>query len=153
MGGLTSSLAGFYVAGLLAVATFSMTKADLDNPIKVVPVFAGKKGELGAPLSRREYVCLMFGYLAALSLLISVIAVLSAGISQSTSEFFQNHEFEVRGVIFEWIGILSFLSKFSIIVLSTHLIITTGYGLYYLTYKIYDKELEIIDPSNSDEEL
>jgi len=148
LGGLTSSLTGFYIAGLLAVATFSMEKADLDNPIKVGPVYAGKKGDLGDRLTRREYVCLMFGYLALLSLLISVISVVSSGIAQSASEFFQNYEFEIQGVIFEWVNIVSFFSKFSMIILSSHLVITTGYGLYYLTYKIYAKEVEIIDPSD-----
>jgi hypothetical protein len=146
MGGLTSSLTGFYIAGLLAVATFSMAKADLDNPITVGPVYSGKKDDLGDPLSRREYVCLMFGYLALLSLLISIISVISSGLAPSASNFFRNYEFEFQGIIFEWDSIVSFLSKFITISLSAHLIVTTGYGLYYLTYKIYAKEIEIIDP-------
>ena len=90
IGSISSSLTGFYIAGLLAVATFSMPKADLDNPISNGQVFLRSDRQQNTPLTRREYVCLMFGYLAMLALLTSVISAVEAGSYDTIYRLFQH---------------------------------------------------------------
>src|SRR6266481_5305479 len=81
---LTSALTGFYVAALVAAATFS--HPDLDKVFKAGPVALitrdadGKK--ITEHLTRREFVCTIFGYLAFSSLTISLFSSLFIGLSE-----------------------------------------------------------------------
>jgi hypothetical protein len=63
---LTSALTGFYVAALVAAATFN--HPDLDNVIKSGPIALITKDSDGHNISefltRREFICTIFSYLA-----------------------------------------------------------------------------------------
>jgi hypothetical protein len=79
---LTSALTGFYVAALVAAATF--THPDLDKVFKVgsVTLVTHDHGQkILEHLTRREFVCMIFGYLAFSSFLISLFASLFVGAS------------------------------------------------------------------------
>lgn len=82
-GSFSSVLTGFYVAGLVAVATFPRDKRGLDKTIEVGPVrIRVRRDEEPVSLSRREYVCAMFSYLAFMSMALtitSIVCVTTAG--------------------------------------------------------------------------
>ena len=146
IGSISSSLTGFYIAGLLAVATFSMPKADLDNVIVNGKVFLRSDYQQSNPLTRREYVCLMFGYLAMLALLMSIITAVESGSYIVIRNLLEDREIRLFKTGADAIPLVRFLgmSIFSMMVM--HLVVTTGYGLYYLISKIYDREPELIQP-------
>ncbi|WP_138983940.1 hypothetical protein [Sphingomonas elodea] len=141
IGSLTGSLTGFYIAGLLAVATFSIDQSPLDKPIKVGPAFRSKVcfNNKNA-MTRREYTCSIFGYLAFLSLLIALFSAILSGSANSLSKALIKFEFQSFGYVIN----LRLWAKYSVealyLLLTTHLAITTGRGMYYIIHKIYDRE-------------
>lgn len=139
MGGITSSLTGFYIAGLLAVATFTVNQSALDQPIKIGPVFLGK-GDARQSLSRREYVCLMFAYLSALSLAYSLFSAFSGAGAEAIAKELTGSSATVRGITLNARWIVGLLGEVGVGILVSHVALTTGYGLYYLTKKIYERE-------------
>ena len=76
---LTSALTAFYVAALVGVATFS--NESLDKPITLGSIYFIEKDEKGDPekefLTRREFACIIFGYLSFLALIFSITGALS----------------------------------------------------------------------------
>jgi Trk-type K+ transport system membrane component len=73
---LIALFAAFFVVALAAVATFS--RESLDLPMEgTTPTLDGKE------LSRRQFVCYLFGYLAVLSFALFLAAVLAQIITPS----------------------------------------------------------------------
>lgn len=142
MGSLAAVLAGFYIAALVAVASFSASIGDLDCPITNGKIFLNKGDE--DSLTRREYICAVFGFLSFLSLFIAIassfVLIIAPVVSGITSKdvieifHFSTSIFElVRStVVFVYCFILSAM------------IVTTFYGLYYLTDRIYAKAPKIL---------
>ncbi len=89
---LTSSLTGFYVAALVAAATFN--HPDLDVEIKYGPIYLDETDSDGIDkkraLTRRELICIIFGYLSCSALLFAVYANLGVSISHSVSVYLTN---------------------------------------------------------------
>ncbi|WP_019831146.1 hypothetical protein [Sphingomonas sp. PR090111-T3T-6A] len=75
IGTFASVLTGFYVAGLVAVATFPRNIHGLDKVIEVGPILLPVADGERERLTRREYVCAMFGYLAFMSMIVTIIAI------------------------------------------------------------------------------
>ncbi len=74
--GFVQNMPGFYLAALAAVATFA--NGTLDKLMPGVPptaklLFNGHAEEV--PLTRRRFLCMMFSYLTALSLLLTMTAI------------------------------------------------------------------------------
>lgn len=134
-------LTGFYVAALIAVATLSSTSADLDGPIESGAVFFPKKSvRAGKRLSRRQYVCLMFGYLAFVSVVLSLVAALSVSLVTSVKS-------RTLVVSVTSLGRFNFdlnqLRPWCVIFVSvvvSHMVVTTMHGLYYLTDRLYARK-------------
>lgn len=139
-GSVTTALTGFYIAGLLAVATFTASKASLDEPIKVGPVYFGRDPKLRLALSRRDYVCLIFGYLSIVSLIISLSSVLITTISSAFAKEISGMRLDLGSKYLLVDVTTAIIAKAMFCIIVSHLMITTGYGLYYLTKKIYDRE-------------
>ena len=148
LGTFASVLTGFYVAGLVAVATFSHELGDLDEVIKIGPIIRkGKTPEQDTHLTRREYVCQMFGYLATLSLIITLTSIIAVILAQSLN------------LPSDWIMPLTTLRMeketmraVAIVIMSipiSHLVVTTTHSLYYLIDRIYDKKPVIKSKRNS----
>jgi hypothetical protein len=99
---LTAALTGFYIAALVAAATF--TNAALDKVIKSGAIALITKDADGRRvkdfLTRREFVCMIFGYLAFASLAISLIAIFFIGISTAN-----------RGILEHWNLVVSYFQK------------------------------------------
>lgn len=146
VGSFSSVLTGFYVAGLLAVATFSAKLGDLDTPMDVGPAILPKTepDEEDVWLTRREYVCTIFGYLAFLSLfttLLSIsIVILTSGIPAIPDVDFsvRNWQFHIDREIFRSLPIVLFG------LLVAHLAVVTCHGLYYLMDRLYAKKPEVL---------
>jgi len=140
IGSFSSVLTGFYVAGLLAVATFATALGDLDKKIERGPIILpARDQEIGDyHLTRREYVCQMFGYLAALSLLISVLSIIVVVICQTIGR----PPHTAFGYIWDFKKLrLLFGGLYDLLV--AHLIVTTAIGLYYFVDRLYVKEPKI----------
>lgn len=146
MGTLSSTLTGFYVAALVAVATFSIGSKELDQPISVGQVLVRDKdvGDFRV-LTRREYVCSIFGYLSFQSLLIALYAGVVVSLSESAAgaaaELSETSHY-LRVILF------SLMPSFFVIlgnILLSHLVVTTLHGLYYLIDRLYAKRPEMLE--------
>jgi hypothetical protein len=142
---LTSCLTGFYVAALVAAATFSL--ADLDRVITSGPVILLEKdstGKLVAEyLTRREFACAIFGYLSYLSLLLSIGSAWLVSISSVNLTKAAAHA--VIGWIFS--GVQYHIIRIAVMTAYTlavaHLVVVTALGLYYLMDRLHRKDQEV----------
>jgi hypothetical protein len=137
MGSLAAVLAGFYIAALVAVGSFSASIGDLDLPITSGKIFLNRGDD--ESLTRREYICAVFGFLSFLSLFIAIASSFVLIVAPAVSGIPSKDKFELLGVstsIFELVrGLVVFTYCFVI----AAMIVTTFYGLYYLTDRIYAK--------------
>lgn len=143
--GLTSSLSGFYVAGLVAVAAFIAPNSGLDEAIEEGKVFLYENSdEKGEPrnkrfLTRRQYICYIFGYLSAICILLTVCYI---GVSNISPGFYM--------LLGSFVADLSELKPVRTIFLLvsltplSHMIVTTSVGLFYLMDKMYAKKVELL---------
>ena len=140
IGGLASVLTGFYVAALIAIATFSNQSVQLDEPIRVGKVLYREKGALvDDELTRREYVCCIFGYLAFMSLIISIFSIVCALISEPVKTLTKGIN-RVMHFRHDWVTHgTAVLAKVGLALIVAHVIVVTCHGLYYMTERIYAK--------------
>lgn len=129
----TPTLLGFYIAALAAVATFN--KPDMDDPLPGSPIFLSSIGssELDGveQLTRRRLLCLQFGYLCALSLVIVVISFVGMFVGEKIK----------NTTIISEIGIYLFVSVYSFIIYN--LFTSTMFSIYYLVDRMHRRPLEI----------
>lgn len=142
---LTSALTGFYVAALVAAASFA--NGDLDNVIVLGSIALPMKinGQtVNQALTRREFACTIFGYLAFSALMLSVFSALSIAVSGGNYSHLAS---------LPWVGILFERPNFmwmrgSLIVIfsaaTAHLVVATCLGLYYMMDRLYRKEPRIV---------
>lgn len=147
---LTAALTGFYVAALVAAATFA--HPDLDNVIRVGPIALITKDNDGNRileyLTRREFICTIFAYLAFSAFILSVICSMSVGLSSIKIDAVQD---------WPYIGILvkapmwTYLRGLVIVMISlaiSHLIVVTSLGIYYLMDRLYRHDRQITTKKN-----
>lgn len=134
-------VSGFYIASLAAVATFD--KDSMDKPMPGLPTILPrvKRGrDADETLSRRRFLCFLFGYLSLLSLilyfggsaLILIAPTLKTMLSESSIMYLK------------WSTITIYLF------VTFNLLVTTLLGLYYMTDRIHRKEAVFITPPKSD---
>lgn len=147
IGSFSAVLTGFYIAALVGVASFSTTIGDLDELIVQGPIKRqSSPDEQPEDLTRRQYVCSLFGYLSFVSLVISIGSILLivaggmkvdvAWVSQKVPELGQYAR-----------PVLQFLRNALVLVCSlviAHLFVTTCHGLYYLIDRLYHKEPKLL---------
>lgn len=144
VGAFSSVLTGFYVAGLLAVATFSEKLGGLDAPIEVGKIILKTSGEPDQFLTRRQYVCTIFGYLAFLSLAITLISITTVILSSAIparldiKDAVGRYPIHVPHDVIRGIAI----ACFGIVV--AHLSVVTCHALYYLIDRLYAKKPELL---------
>lgn len=68
--GLLQALVGFFITSLAAVATFSGATYKIDDPFDGEPALLG-----GNVLTRRQFLCLLFAYLALASLVLYFVGI------------------------------------------------------------------------------
>lgn len=126
---LMSMLIGFYIAALAAIASF---KSDtLDKPMKGrAPEIIIRRGggEITEKLTRRRFLCILFGYCAFISILIYVAGAISIILQPSllALPLFVEWETHFRLV---WIGFYFFFVS--------SLLVTTLLGLHYLIDRMH----------------
>lgn len=142
---LSSALTAFYIAALVAVATFS--HPDLDKEITLGAIYIVEKDEVGNStkdfLTRRQFACVIFGYLSFLSMIISVGAAVAVTIGTVT---LQDLSLKISDTQIDlplgMIGNVFWVSAFNLAI--GHMMIVTALGLYYLMERIQDREPKIL---------
>jgi hypothetical protein len=121
VGGLLEALTGFYVASLAAVATFPNSQLSAN----AVGYSIG-----GNPILRRNFICLLFGYLATLSITIYV-AGLASSIPLASVALIES---EVVRIVAAKSMVFVYLFA------CCQLLTVTLLGLYYLAVRIHQSE-------------
>jgi len=126
--GFIQILVGFYIAALAAVATFQ--KEGLDSLLagEGATLLVQRQGiKKNIQLTRRKFVCYLFGYLAFLGIALYFIGSISNLISESLKVAIPVSCFFIT----KWLFVFCYLFA------SSNLIITTLLGLHYLTDRIH----------------
>jgi len=134
--GLLQVLIGFYIAALAAVATF--TNATIDEVMAgdaptLVETFRGQKFEV--ELTRRRFVCYLFGYLALVSFILFCIGLISILIGKPINAWvvtFLSPD-AILGLKTIFIGVYTFVL--------VNIITTTLLGLYFLAVRFHQSSL------------
>ena len=145
-GSFSAVLTGFYIAALVGVASFAASVGDLDDEIQVGKIRRFTENPDDDPfLTRRQYVCAMFGYLSFSSLVLSVSAILLIVASTPIAS-------AIRVAVPEYaVRISAIFGIFVVLVfnlLLSHLLITTCYGLYYLIDRLYATKPTMLPKKN-----
>ncbi|WP_156883498.1 hypothetical protein [Salipiger mucosus] len=137
-GSLSSTLTGFYVAALVAAATFTSHISDLDkyipngklylkDSLNVASNLEEDEQHFGEEITRRQFICSIFGYLAFMALAISIVSIILVAISSAIPP--KN--------LYGATPFLVYLIAPLYLMAVAHMAITTARGIYYLSYKIY----------------
>jgi hypothetical protein len=151
MGSLAAVLAGFYIAALVAVGSFSASIGDLDSPISNGKIYLNKSDE--DSLTRREYICAVFGFLSFLSLFIAIASSFVLIIAPAVSGIADKEIFKIFGFPTSIFDLVRSLVVFIYCFILSAMIVTTFYGLYYLTDRIYAKPARILPKDDVNTEL
>lgn len=121
-------LSPFFIAALAAIATFD--GPTITTPMKgVIPTLMVKmKGVyLEQPLSRRQFLCLVFGYLSLQSLFLYFLGYVSwiCAINITSHLAAQTHDFLKLGFVFVYLAFFY------------NVVTTTMLGLFYLAYRLH----------------
>lgn len=130
--GLLQVLIGFYIAALAAVSTFSSPSIDeimAGDPPTLVEKFRGKKVKV--QLTRRRFVCYLFGYLALVSFMLFCIGMISILVGKP---FYFWLSTLMTPDIIVWIKTM-FVAAY--VFLLMNIIITTLLGLYFLAIRFH----------------
>jgi hypothetical protein len=134
--GLLQVLIGFYIAALAAVSTFSNSTIDEvmagDAPT-LVEKFRGTK--LKVELTRRRFVCYLFGYLALASFFLFCLGLISILVGKTVSSGLG----ELISPDFLWAFKTIFIGLYSLILIN--IITTTLLGLYFLSVRFHQTSL------------
>ncbi|MBX5268620.1 hypothetical protein HJB99_08005 [Rhizobium sp. NLR17b] len=146
IGSFSAVLTGFYIAALVGIASFSTAIGDLDEEILVGPI--SREAANGEPenLTRRQYVCALFGYLSFVSLIISlgsILLIVLGGASTDVLMLFA--EFPRLAALADTItGLIRVGVVIICSLVISHMFITTCHGLYYMIDRLYHKEAQIL---------
>jgi hypothetical protein len=126
---LLGMLIGFYIAAMAAIATFP--NSSLDQPMKGRPLTITVKRnnqKISETLTRRRFLCMLFGYCAFTSIVIYLLGSVSRLVMPSMVAI----DFLLRWKIFFKFGWLSFY-----FFMSSSLLVTTLLGLHYLIERMH----------------
>jgi len=143
VGAFTSVLSGFFVAALVAISAFSMENTTLDEVISVGKVYINENEDGPEFLTRRSYVCVMFGYLVGISLSLSAFSILSGSFSSGLKRALVEVDALIGwGISSDEIVFVLFLLSY--LWLFVHMCLVALRGVYYLMDKIYEKKPTIL---------
>lgn len=130
--GFIQGLPGFYIAALAAVATFGSQGSTLDRVIpEPTPTlstrFAG--AWIDMKLTRRRFLCFLFSYLTALSIVLCMYAYYAQAVAVPARKVFP-----------QAIDALSWIAISLYIFFVFQLIVITMWGLYYLGDRMHQPD-------------
>jgi hypothetical protein len=138
-------VSGFYIASLAAVATFN--KDSMDRPMPGLPTTLPRtmKGvEVIENLSRRRFLCFLFGYLSLLSL---ILYFSGSGLILAAPHIKTLISANVAAYL-KWTVVFFYL------MITYNLLVTTLLGLYYMTDKIHRADtVQLQAPKSEQQEL
>lgn len=134
IGEFISTLTGFYVAALVAVATFSQGSPEMDEGMVSGKLHVKIEGG-NEELSRREYLTALFGYLVTLAFALSLTSIIFVVIGGAFDKI--SGSLQVNGLNFSYHYVVSFATSALYFALLFHLIVETSSGLYYFIDKLY----------------
>jgi hypothetical protein len=129
---LLEILVAFYIVALAAVATFdpggSLDTKMKGEPATLVLVYA-RSGKINKELTRRQFVCYLFGYLSTLSLLVYVTVITCNQVEHSIAEMcyrlLGNGAYYLKaGVMFVFMAAL------------WQIVVTTLLGIYFVSDRL-----------------
>jgi hypothetical protein len=132
---LAGALTGFYIAALVAAATFVHPDLDqiIDSGVISILEYDSDGNRTKINLTRREFACTVFGYLSFAALAISIGCAVAVGLSTAKFPYFlECYKSNVR-------LILSFIYCLMI----SHLFVVTSIGLYYLMDRLYRNNVKV----------
>jgi hypothetical protein len=142
---LTSALTGFYVAALVAAATFN--HPDLDKTVNAGPIALITRDSSGHKVSdfltRREFVCIMFGYLAFAALILSISSAVAIGLAGVNPEELAHLKYIGSLFLPETFWYLRIITILLFCSMTAHLVSTTSLGIYYLMDRLYRRDRQI----------
>lgn len=138
---LLTILAGFFIAALAAVATFEGHGMDKPMPGKVSVTLWSRRTLKHEPLSRRRFLCLLFSYLAFLSLALYFALMLIGTFSGVVVYVFDNAAMKIGSYI---CAIGKWLIWATYCLALCQLFINTLLGLYYLGDRIHRDDGESV---------
>ncbi|MEB7708418.1 hypothetical protein [Citrobacter braakii] len=130
--GLLQVLIGFYIAALAAVSTFSSATIDevmAGDPPTLLEEFRGKK--MTVLLTRRRFVCYLFGYLALVSFMLFCLGMVSILVGKP---------FHLWLLTFWSPDVIIWLKTFFVggyLFILMNIITTTLLGLYFLAVRFH----------------
>ncbi len=125
---LLSVLVGFYIASLAAVATFAQENLDKTIKGEKTTLKQVRKGKIfNEELTRRRFLCLLFGYCSWISIHLFILGTFSKLIENDIQLLIKPEYHELIIIIFLSIYMFFFFN----------LMITTLLGLNYLTDRIH----------------
>jgi hypothetical protein len=130
-------LFGFYIAALAAIATFD--RQGMDDPMpgqapEMWVTFHGKRESV--PLTRRRFLCYMFGYLALMSFALFAISAVGNWLAPNIHALVPYDAKAFLYVRWGFLGVFLFLAS--------NLLVTTLLGLYYMTDRIHRLDGKVV---------
>ncbi|WP_421413112.1 hypothetical protein [Agrobacterium tumefaciens] len=154
IGGFSAVLTGFYIAGLVGIASFSSSVGDLDVVIVHGPISRRTIDGEKEDLTRREYVSSMFGYLSFVSLSMSIafiLLIVLAGAKDDVLAWVRKVP-EIEPYVTNFIGLVRTTTIILCSLVVAHLFVTTCHGLYYMIDRLYHKEPRLLNKRGVSEE-
>ncbi|ELI0610685.1 hypothetical protein [Vibrio vulnificus] len=123
------NLPGFFIAALAAIATFNRPTIDnvMGNEPPVIPTYYAGVPSTDIPLTRRHFLCLLFAYLTAVSLVLVIFTKLAIFAELPKSLAFLGSEIRNIGALFYFFVLWQMISA-------------TFLGLFYLGDKLHLSE-------------
>lgn len=129
--GFVQALPGFYIAALAAIATFNKIDIDKTMPAPAPKIDILVQGQtVVIELTRRRFLCSMFAFLTAESLIIIVLAIFSQSIYVPFKTI-------IHGSLQIWASGLFMLMFF---LLFWQMIVTSFWGLFYLGDRLHQPD-------------
>jgi hypothetical protein len=133
---LVSTLPGFYIAGLAAVATFGSATMDHEMPTPAPEVKMLVRGKLvSVKLTRRLFLSYLFSYLVILSFGLCFTFITINALAPSIDVL---HASIVRwtGIVWSWLIVKSAVG-FALTFAFSSMVVSTLHGVFFLTEKIH----------------
>ncbi|MNJ45221.1 hypothetical protein D3C77_403080 [compost metagenome] len=129
--GFVQGLPGFFIAALAAIATFNKTDIDKTMPAPAPKLDIMIQGQsVAIELTRRRFLCSMFAFLAAESLILIVLSIFGQAISLPVKELV-SEDFHV------WASVLYMLVFMFVF---WQMLITSFWGLFYLGDRLHQPD-------------
>lgn len=143
---LTATLTGFYVAALVAAATF--THSDLDKEMVSGAVFMPTKQQDGSVrlirLTRRELACAIFGYLSFASLIFAIAAAVAVPVATANPSAPSWYPESLSSWLVDIRPTARLAGMVTAAAVIGHIMTATGLGIYYLVERLQYKTPVVI---------